>query len=47
VNEWHRILSVLKNLAELGQRIELVPSSVATVDVRWVQTECIADSGYI
>jgi hypothetical protein len=36
---------VLKILAELGRRIELGPWCVATVEVTWVQTEFVADSG--
>jgi len=42
---WHRSVVSLKNLAELGRRIELGPSLVAIVDVTWVQSECLADSG--
>jgi hypothetical protein len=42
---WHRIVGVLKILAELGWRIELGPWSVAPVEVTWVQTEYVADSG--
>ena len=45
VTAWNRIVGVLNNLAELGRRIELGPWIVATVDVRWVQTEFVADSG--
>jgi hypothetical protein len=36
---------VLKNLAELAGRIELGPWCVATVEVTWVQTEFVVDSG--
>jgi hypothetical protein len=42
---WHRIVSVLKNLADHGWRIELGPWWVATVEVPWVQNEFVADSG--
>jgi hypothetical protein len=44
---WHRIVGVLKNLAELGRRMELGPCLVATLEVTQVQTEDVADSGYI
>jgi hypothetical protein len=44
---WHRIVGVLKNLAELGRRIDLGPCLVATLEVTPVQTEYVADSGYI
>ena len=47
VTAWHRIVGVLKNLAEFGQRIELGPWGVATVEVTWVRTEFVGDSGYI
>jgi len=47
VTAWHRIVGVLKNLARLGRRIELEPWRVATVAGTWVQTEFVADSGYI
>ena len=47
VTVWHRIVGVLKNLAEFGRRIELGPWWVATVEVTWAQTEFVADSGYI
>jgi hypothetical protein len=43
----HRIVGVLKNLAEFGRRIELGLSSVARGEVTWVQTEFVADSGKI
>jgi hypothetical protein len=42
---WHRIVGLLKNLAELGWRIELGPFQLATIEVTWVQTEFDADSG--
>jgi hypothetical protein len=45
VTEWHRIVGVLKILAELERRIELGPWWVARVEVTWVQTEFVADSG--
>jgi hypothetical protein len=45
VTAWHRIVSVLKNLAGLGRMIELGPLWVATVEVTWVQTEFVAESG--
>jgi hypothetical protein len=45
VSIWHRNVDVLKNLAELGQRIDLGPWCVATVIVTWVQTEFVAGSG--
>jgi hypothetical protein len=44
---WHRIVGVLKNLAEFGQRIEFGPWWVAIVEVTWVQTEFVADGGNI
>ena len=47
VTVWHRIVGVLKILAELGRRIELGPWAVVTVEVTWVQTEYDADSGSI
>jgi len=45
VTAWHRSVGVLKNLAGLGRRIELGPWCVATVEVRWLQTEFVVDSG--
>jgi len=45
VTAWHKIVSMLKILAELGWMIELGPWCVATVEVTWVQTEFVADSG--
>ena len=45
VTTWHRIVHVLKNLAQLGWRIELGPLGVAIVEDKWVQTEFVADSG--
>jgi len=45
VTVWHRIVGVLMNLAGFGQRIELGPWFMATVEVTWVQTEFVADSG--
>jgi len=47
VTTWHRIVCVLKNLAELGQWIELGSWWVATVEGTMVQTECVADSALI
>ena len=45
VTVWHTIVRVLMNLAGLGWSIELGPWRVATAEVTWVQTECVADSG--
>jgi hypothetical protein len=42
---WHRIAVVLKNLAELGRRIELGSCSAATLEVICIQTESVANSG--
>jgi len=47
VTAWHRIVGVLKNRAEPRWRIELGPCWVATLEVGWVQTEVVADSGWI
>jgi len=45
VTAWHRNVGELKNVAGFGRRIELGPWWMAPVEVPWVQTEFVADSG--
>ena len=44
VTTWHRTVSVLKNYAGLGRRIELGSALAAMDEVAWVQTLILADS---